>query len=51
MNRTEVDMDRLAGALLYALIAGMAFAVWRESWSAGAFVFFALLPLNLGVSQ
>lgn len=48
--RVLMDLDRWAGSFLYALMAATAFALWRESFSSGAFVFFTLLPINIAVS-
>jgi hypothetical protein len=44
------DPDRLCSALFYAILAGLAFGLWREDVWAGIFVFCALWPLNLAVS-
>ncbi len=43
------DPDHMAGTFLYALAAGVSFGIWRDSYSAGLFVFFTLFPLFLAL--
>jgi hypothetical protein len=45
------DLDKYGVCLLCSLGAAVSFAIWRESYMAGVFVYCVVWPLNMAVSQ